>query len=199
MATIISLGSTCSVAYHLDQARYPWDWNRVDTLSQITEVLKNNFDNYWDLKVIGESDKFALLEDEFKESTTNNRTITVQNSYGIKFYHDFTSLLDLDTVKIKYSRRITRFYEALLGHKMVHFVRDELKPATLTQAMIVDFIRTLLLINPKLNWRLTIILFNPKKVLEIEEYKDKVRIIVDNGKFGGWKREFLDWGTIFKV
>ena len=135
MQDIISLGSTCSVAYQLQKLNkrkiaYPFDWLRTDKLEDITLSIKENFTDFLLVEEVSKSDKFPVFdpeEDDFPYYSNDfNETIIMKNKYNMKFYHDFK---DADTreVKEKYVRRVDRFLNLIKTSYNICFIRDEVK------------------------------------------------------------------------
>tara|TARA_B110000858_G_scaffold48774_2_gene56225 strand:- start:553 stop:1179 length:627 start_codon:yes stop_codon:yes gene_type:complete len=92
----IPIGIDCDVAFMCKEFKlrnfaYPFD--HIVTYNGITDILKNNFDNFIP---------------EIHENTINNHILN--KKYNTKFIHD-NFLLDQE--KEKYKRRINRFLETL--------------------------------------------------------------------------------------
>ena len=113
----VSLGSSCSVAYQLQKLNkrniaYPFDWLRCETLDNITNCFGNNFSDFiTSCHIVSKSDKFPLsTNDDFPCIDNQSKAISLcmQNKYNMKFYHDFTDGSDMDTIDLKYQRRINR-------------------------------------------------------------------------------------------
>lgn len=207
---IISLGSTCSVAYQLQQYgmrtnAYPFDWVRSQNFSDVVKVIESKFDAYIEsVTQISSSEKFPVFDtDDFPNSTgENNVTMDImQNKYNIKFYHDFISgnLDNRIPVLVKYQRRIERFYDTIQSGQPILYIRDELQLGRLTAEDIIAFINIIYQINPDANFKLLFILHNPSaKPLEITNYiHPQVEYFVDHNKFGIWTRPNINWKEVF--
>jgi hypothetical protein len=186
---LISLGHDCCVAYQLQKfglrsMSLPFDWIRLN-LTNLEHILNNNFQFFTDDKYlikdnIDHLNKFPLLDENWKD-TNNTKNLIVSNTYyNIKFYHDFDSEKDFEeqiiNFKIKYSRRIDRFNKIC-------------KDSSIKKT----FIR--ICKNPK-----------EKEILEniLCEYCGNdnfyLKIIIQDNKqkFQSWKKEELDWNSIFQ-
>lgn len=202
----ISLGSTCSIAYQLQQLKlrhcaYPFDWLRVDSLDDITIALKNNFADFvTSCQKVTETDKFPIsTDDKFPENNTNKEiSLIMKNKYNMKFYHDFDEKTLVEQVNEKYQRRINRFYDFIKDHKNVCFVRDELKMNKINDKMINDFITEVKKINPLINIKIIIVLHNPKNQPIKLHSNDSLNVINDTNEFGDWIRPNVDWKNIFE-
>lgn len=204
----VSLGSSCSVGYQLQQnhkrdSAYPFDWVRTDDLEMITSAIENNFIEFISsVQKVTESDKFPIsTTDDFPDNNSNQKSIVMRNKYGIRFYHDFKDEKDYEDVILKYQRRIDRFIELIKSNKTIYFVRDELKPNNISQKKINEFINSINKINKDCNFKLIIIIHNPNQ-RDLEFFKltiDNVRIINDKEKFGDWKRPNFDWNDLFTI
>lgn len=201
----ISLGSTCSVAYQLQQLNlrqqaYPFDWLRVESLDDVTNTVKNNFANFiTSCQKTSESDKFPIsTDDKFPEKNElNQNSLIMKNKYNIKFYHDFDNKTIINQIEEKYQRRIDRFILAIKEKKNLCFVRDELKLNKLTEKMINEFISELQKINPLIQVKMIIIIHNPKNQLIKLQSTEIITVINDTKEFGDWIRPNVDWQSIF--
>lgn len=109
--TFISLGTTCAVAYQLNNLglrnnSFPFDWSKLN-IKQLNLVLENNFSLYDDIKI----KKFS-----YNHSHKCNKDIgsyILKNKYNIEFAHELINndINDLNNLNIKIINRITRFYE----------------------------------------------------------------------------------------
>jgi hypothetical protein len=212
---IISLGSTCSIAYQLQKNNYrinsyPFDWLKINNLNNINTCLEEDFKNFIPAKnntseltgeltseLTGEQvSKFPLIIDDFpeekKDTSTQIQTTKIINKYDMIFYHDFDhNLTNYDNICEKYQRRIIKFKNQLIiGCELVYI---ELKPQNLKIQDVNNLVKLLNLDNN--NNKITIIVHNPKnKVYNIFNYKkDRVRIINDISTFDSWKRDNFDW------
>lgn len=199
MSTIyIPLGSACGLAYQLQNkglriCSFPFDWLRIDNLRQISNCLKDKFNQFLELKTVDESTKFPVFDDDqFPIEYNPEMSIIKENIYGMKFYHDFKKSTQLSDVYIKYKRRIDRFYEALLNANSIVFIRDELKPNKLSSQDILEFINVIKSIC-KIGIELVIVINNPRnKIYPVHNIElDNVRIINDVSKYQNWQRSIL--------
>ena len=127
----ISLGSSCSVAYQLQNLKLkkeslPFDWVRANDISFVLQLIKNNFSGFLDnLEYIKDDEKFPYINnDELFDNIKEKHTKIYKNQY-IGFYHDFKENTSFEEVKEKYDRRIKRFYDIIKNESI--FIRDEQK------------------------------------------------------------------------
>lgn len=196
--TFISLGSSCSVSYNLQQLKlksftYPFDWLKIPKLQNITECLNNNFKDFMDVTEIKTSDKFPIFDDDYT-ANSNNISRIMKNKYDMEFYHDFSNNTDHSQINEKYHRRINRFNELLKSP--IYFIRDELKMNNIDISQIEEFLSIVLKINK--NIKLMIILHNPKnKNHQLLNYKNDNLIVYNDTKpFINWTRPNLDWKNL---
>lgn len=200
----IPLGSSCSVAYQLQQLNvrqcaYPFDWLRVELLDNITNVLKNNFDEFvTSCQETSVSNNFPIsTDDQFPNSNDKTQnSIIMKNKYEMKFYHDFNDKTSLKEVDEKYKRRIERFYKIIKETNKVCFIRDELKTNKITDCMIREFIEEIKKINPLIQVKIIIIIHNPKNQIIKLNSDDRITIINDTKEFGDWIRPNVDWKNL---
>lgn len=204
----ISLGSSCSVAYQLQQLRlrkeaYPFDWVRTPGLNTVVQLLKAKFDGFIDTVVqTSVSDKFPVSDSDdfpFDDNKISEKSIIMKNKYNVVFYHDFCENTNLDEIKGKYERRINRLYDVINGDNEICFVRDELKIGAIKISDIEEFIEVILGINKNAKFKIVVIVHNPSnKKNDIFNYvNERVKIVNDVGKFGGWTRDGVDWKSVF--
>lgn len=213
----VSLGGTCSVAFNLQELSktvdnkyrehaYPFDWVRVDSLDNIRDIIENHFNEFIEsCKKVNESMKFPISQDDYfpyEDSDKQQKSIIMENKYGVRFYHDFTDCINIETIINKYNRRIHRFMELLNDKKEIIFVRDEQKMKKINKDKIERFIKLLYKINNNIKFKLIIIIHNPENKDNniFNELKDNpnIKIINDINKFGDWKRQNLKWIDILK-
>lgn len=112
---IVSLGKFCGVAMELERkglrnASYPFDWLISDSFEKIVSLIKNNFYN------------FLIPDNLYQESDPSHY---YDPMIDIHFFHDFKANLTLEKqipkVRMKYKRRIERFYEQI--QKPTLFIR----------------------------------------------------------------------------
>lgn len=107
--SFISLGSNCSIAYHLNNLKlrtiaYPFDWCNIN-YNQLVLVLENNFLGYDDIVI----KKFS--ENHFLLNINNKNSYILKNDYNITFAHEVenNTNYDINNFKSKLLRRIERF------------------------------------------------------------------------------------------
>ena len=201
----ISLGSSCSIAHNLKvlnkrDESLPFDWIRSSKFSSINQMLSTNFvelfnpDNY---QLLRSSDRFFLQQDDL-ENKNINMDIYKNTFYQINFYHEFPTQIEFNNSFInfmeKYKRRVNRLFDFICknDNKEVIFIRDQLKINHIKLEDINDFVSIIKNLNPKLKFKLVIILNNPKnKDIShlIRDNFEKVIIINDNSIFTSWERE----------
>jgi len=200
---IISLGSSCSVAFNLEktnlkQESLPFDWIRSSRFSSVNKMLNENFKELWKLdnyNYLRTSDKFFIKKDNQKNQFIKTR-IYQNINYQINFYHDFPDNIDFmisfQEFKKKYQRRCCRFINFLKSNNSIIFIRDQLKLNHLNILDIDDFFEIIKKINPELKFKLIIIVNNPKNksINHLLNYdNDNLIIIEDNQEFKSWERE----------
>ena len=95
MTNYVSLGSQCSVAYHLKRLHlnhysYPFDWCKLN-IKKLINVLENNFRDFSVIKF----KKYSLNHKYLINSEiTNINSIIIQNKYGIKFAHEIIEIIE---------------------------------------------------------------------------------------------------------
>lgn len=116
----ISLGNTCAIAYQLNNLNlrihsYPFDWCKIN-ISQLNNVLDNNFNDYCDFKIIKFSNKHELLNHKAIGS------LLLKNKYNITFAHELysTSNCDIMLLENKINNRIINFLN--LKNQQIYFV-----------------------------------------------------------------------------
>lgn len=191
---IISLGGTCCIAYQLRflglrEKAYPFDWVRINNLATITELIKNNFNNFLD------KNKFIFnsVSDRF-DVDGKMLSYVYDNSY-CKFYHEFKEYINNDNFELfsqKYQRRINRFIQTIRNSNKILFIREEIGNLSINK--IKEFSNMINDINPKLDWKMKIIVRN-KKYLQFKS--ENIDIILSDLKINNWKRDELDWNSIF--
>lgn len=204
---IIPIGQACSVAYNASllgyrlQA-YPFDWLRIDYLDQVSTLIKNNFDSFFDQLSINThsvSSKFPWSDnDDFPKNGAGISQI-VQNKMGLSFCHDFNNSRSIDeqidTIKEKYDRRIKRLYKMLNNHNWIHFIRDEITLSHINDQSISNFMSVVNTLTT--NYHVTIILHNSKNQKISIKPHPNLTIVNDVLPFGSWKRPNVDWKNIF--
>lgn len=205
MTKYISIGSICSVSfnlnkYNLRKSSLPFDWVKIDDIDKVSYLIDNKFDGFMDdLSIVKESDKF-FIEDE-KITHDKKKSLIVKNKYAT-FCHDFTDesyYEDEEKEKFndKYMRRIERLYEILNSDDKIIFVRDEIKMNKINDEKINNFCKVIDKITG--NYQVIIIIHNPKNKEIKYEKNEKITIINDTTKFGGWKRDNINWMDVFNL
>jgi len=113
---IVSLGFYCGVSQELQrlglrEESFPFDWV-ISDLKSVNELIENKFD--------------LLFDSDYLYRDKNYSYIVKHENYNFDFYHDFdkdkTIEEQIDLVRAKYNRRITRFYDLLNSSGLVLFV-----------------------------------------------------------------------------
>lgn len=195
---IISLGSTCSIAFNIEKyglRRFalPFDWLRTDMVSIIDclEDQFNSFNNWNKAERSPESmANFPVFDPDTESYPKENGNVAMLyiNGYGMKSFHDFDGD-NLEIVKEKYKRRIERFITLLQSDNHILFIRDELKPKKINQELVDRFHKVIKAINPHLIYALHIIVHHPKTPMNIQN----CTVTIDTFQFIDWKRENLPW------
>jgi hypothetical protein len=208
----ISLGSSCCIAYQLQQHNlrqkaFPFDWLRVKSLDDINNCLQDNFNNFLKLKYL-RCNKFPLLKDDFFPNLTNNvddecykgeNVSVMQNLYGMEFCHDFKiNFENFQIVNEKYERRIQRFYETIKSDTKIIFIRHEEKIKN-TYENIQTFFRIIREINPVCNFEMILILSSKENISNALSEMGNVKIYIDDKPFENWTRPNIDWNNIFSL
>jgi len=120
--THISLGSNCSISYHLQKHNlklksFPFDWSKL-SITQLISVLENDFSDYVESLNIH---KISHIH----PTNSTNYSIILKNLYNITFAHEIINEEELIIFKNKLKYRINNFKE--LFDKTVIFIRIELK------------------------------------------------------------------------
>lgn len=109
----ISLGSDCSIAYHLQNkglrtVSYPFDWILMKRQESIMRFIKNPILNSNNFIIKRQSSNFNIIHEHWDD--TNKPIIRVYDkSLKIHFVHDFNDMSNVDNVIQKYVDRIDRF------------------------------------------------------------------------------------------
>lgn len=177
MVIYISLGKDCSIAYQLQKRglrkqTLPFDWLVTKSFSQVIRCIESGFQDFFeDFKVVKQSDKFPLLDDDWSPKG-ENETLSVVNSYGFIFHHDFHSDLssEIPSVKEKYQRRIDR---------LLQLVKEEKNE--------IVFLRVGG-ITPEERKKF-------RRVLKVNQ--EQLQILPKKKSGADWRRDDLDWNSIF--
>jgi len=200
----IPIGNACSIAYQLQQhmlrkTAYPFDWLRINRLSNVTSIINAKFEGFTDFKQCNTTTSFPLLETDDFNSDAPRRTFKATNKFGAISYHDFSSDKpfndQLESINQKYQRRIDRFYQTLQSSDHIIFIRDELNPNKLTEDEILEFIQAIKRINENLRFSIRIICHKSLPDFQISN----VTFIHDTNEFEIWTRPNVDWPSVFNL
>ena len=197
---IISLGSSCSISYNLKllgkrKESLPFDWIRVSRMSSVNNMIETQFQELWNKKhyIFKKSSSDFFLQDDLHGETKKEVNIYYHDSYLINFYHDFNKDTDFnisfEDFTIKYKRRVNRFFKIIADSEEIIFVREQIKPNHISNSDIEKFINLIQNINPKLNFKLLIIVNNfLNKKICLEQSK-LVDIVEEKSKLTNWQRQ----------
>lgn len=218
MTEYISLGSNCSVAYHLTclglrTYGYPFDWSK-STLTQLLTALEDNLEEYdTSLEVTKFSHSHPYIEVIMNEKQQIG-TYICKNKYGITMSHELLKAEELEKVKVKLQRRKTRFLNLDKCEKHnITFIRVETKIQSTEHYLnklykvikkLVEFTQN----KKQLNF--IIILHSNNKNAEqyihnyttfnhfLKQYKINIKFIFYNTFNPDWTLPQINWDTIFK-
>lgn len=189
MVYYISLGSNCSVCYHLQQNNlklksFPFDWTKL-SISQLLSVLENNFINY--------VESLDINKISYNHPSSNtNYSIVLKNIYGITFAHEITDENQLFIFTNKLIYRIKNFKELL--DNTVIFIRIELKP--IKESYKYNIIKLIELLNKySSNFILKLIL---NTNIEFNDLPSNIQIYKFNEFDPDWHMNNIDWNLIYK-
>lgn len=198
----ISLGSSCSIAENLrilglrDQA-LPFDWIKVNNFKNIISMIEDNFDKLWDsnnYELIKSSSKFFYLKDSL-EKIPLEMDVYRHLKYNVMFYHDFpTNYENLYEIFCKkYKRRIKRFYNIIENKCPVFFFREQINPKQISIDDLINFNKLIKKLNPKLKFKLVIILNNflkkdISKFIDFCNSEKWINLFVEESKIESWQR-----------
>lgn len=118
--TFISLGTSCSVAYQLDnlglrKESYPFDWSKFN-INKLNSILENNFENFSNLTI----HKFS--NNHNYKFIIDTGSYILKNKYDIQFAHELLVNNDnnINILKEKINKRILRFYKK--NKEYVYFI-----------------------------------------------------------------------------
>lgn len=107
----ISLGTTCTVAYQLNNLglrtrSYPFDWTKFN-IDNLNNVLENDFESFNDIII------YKLSNNHNYKFIKNTNSYILKNKYNFKFAHELltNNKTDIDILKDKIKMRIDRFYK----------------------------------------------------------------------------------------
>ena len=180
---MISLGSNCSIAYHLDRYKlrtqaFPFDYCKTP-IRKLVKVLNNNFEDFENVSIKKKSVNHKLIIDG---EETKIDTFLVKNKYNIIFAHELSK--DIEDFDTKILRRIDRFKK----QKNPIFIRIETENLTNYNNLYHNLIDSLN--NYFDEWKLILIskfTFSHDKIININ--------FDDFSK--DWKYSHLDWNDIF--
>ncbi len=185
--TFISLGSNCSVTYHLNQFHlrkksYPFDWSRIH-INQLIRVLEDDFSLYQQIEYTHLSELFL--------NTESKPTLLLKNSYGIQFAHEIcsTNMEEIECFKQKLHRRIERFRNLKKSGNKVTFVRIEMNRINIGYFTKLMYLIELLE-KYVIHFECIIILHCPNEILI---HHPKIRYYTFDSFSSDWKMEHLDW------
>lgn len=181
---IVSLGSNCSVTYHLNRLNkrtlaYPFDWSSI-TLNQLNKVLENNFIGYEDVKI-------KKLSNRHLHYDTDTASLLVTNSYNISFAHEILNESSISDFSESLKRRIERF------KKLVNPTFIRIETNNLSEIQMLGYDR---LIN-----NLDLI-FEEYTLIVISKIKPKSNKIIyyELKEYSSdWKYSDVDWNKIFNT
>jgi len=184
----VSLGSSCSIAYNLNEYKlrkeaYPFDWTRTNNLNNVSIAIDTLFDDFLNLDKF----KFKCFSKNFEVNGKLGSYIYYNDCCS--FFHDFNGLIsEIDTKEFedKYKRRINRFINLLKSDKEITFIREEFRK--LNKNKIVRFIKSIKNLNKNINFSL-IIITNDLNYQSMEI--DNVTFYYSNIAITNWKRPEL--------
>lgn len=202
----ISIGCDCSIAYHLKQEFYPFDWFKSSSIDIIQYLLINNFEPLFDItkyRILKKSDvhfhipEIDYINLKFELNPTLIIRFEISKTDYIDFPHDFkipenlsATNNNLDEIKDQFEefvnkmkRRIERLNKIKIENR--NFIRYETKK--INQKLYEKYIQILeycneILIYTNRNIDLKFINLNSKIKIIQDEYQDKHK---------SWKREGL--------
>ena len=194
--SIISLGGTCCIAhqlreYGLGDGYLPFDWVRINNFSNIIKLLASNFDSFFN------KDDFIFIKKSNLFQVASGADSFIYKNKLCKFYHDFDKYIDkeiFETFQIKYTRRIERLYKKLTEETKITFIREVI--GRLTVSKLEKFKKVIETINPDLEWSLVLIC-NSTNATKFRDL-DFIRIYENSDKVIDWKRDNLEWDSIFE-
>jgi hypothetical protein len=179
--TFISLGTSCVVAYQLNnlglrKESYPFDWTKFD-INKLNYVLENNFKKFSDIII----HKFAYNH-KYK-FTKNTGSFILKNTYNVKFAHEllFNNSNDINNLKNKINNRIKRFCNKY--NEYIYFIILD------NNAKCIDLIK--LLYNLDKYFKLYKILFISKKDPNISN--NKLKYIYIDDVYTDWQYSHINW------
>jgi hypothetical protein len=181
----ISLGSNCSVTYHLNKLglrkkSYPFDWCRIH-IHQIIDVLEHQFYLY-------EKIENSILSELFLNSESES-TLLLTNSYGIKFAHEIKDRDKIELFGEKIKQRIKRFLDLKNDKDKIRFVRMEMSKIKI--GYFEKLLQLVRLLETYINhFECIIILHYPNK---IPIFHPKIKFFKFDSFSSDWKMEHMNW------
>lgn len=198
----ISLGSSCSIAENLrildlrDQA-LPFDWIKVNNFKNIILMIQNNFIDLWDsnnYELVKTSSKFFYLEDNLDKKYVE-MDIYRNIKYNAVFYHDFPSNCDnlYENFIKKYQKRCNRFFKTIENYNTIVFIREQINPKQISIDDLKLFYYLIKKINPKLDFKLIIILnnflkYDLTKLINFCNSQKWINLHLEESKIDTWQR-----------
>lgn len=202
----ISLGSSCSIAENLRKSNLrnfalPFDWVRVNNFKNINLMLKDNFNELFDIKnfnYLKTSSNFFILTDDLN-FIKDDVKIYQNVKYHVNFYHDFDVNQDLNiafsTFEKKYKRRIVRLFKIIKEStdQKIIFIREQINPKLIKIDDLEEFILIIKSLNSKLKFKILVVINNFKNVdlSELIDYSEKseyITLITEKSKIDSWQR-----------
>jgi hypothetical protein len=121
----ISLGRTCEVSWNLYKRSlntlfFPFDWAGTPDFDAVTTLIKNDFDDFFNIKNLIRVDEYGD-DAHFGVYDTKSCVLLAHD-----FPKDKTIEESLEAVKEKCTRRIERFKKALTATNHIYFIRREI-------------------------------------------------------------------------
>jgi hypothetical protein len=200
MASWVSLGPTCSVAYQLQKMglrkeALPFDWIRMRSVKDVITLLNTRFENFLDVTFIKNATTFPLIKDSdtFDEAAKAAKKACVTTAIyknkklKIDFFHDFAEGTSIEEVRDKYSRRIDRFFEKIKG-KCV-FVRDD---KYFKQHNIADYnVLNDILIKHNPESALVLVVDTSKGEFDFSALNSNIKVFKDPKKHWKWQHDSI--------
>lgn len=120
--TYISLGSNCSIAFHMQKlglksTTFPFDWIETPNILLLSKLIHNNFNEILDYFTFIGTSYSPMIENNWNEG--NQIMLNIKNSkYDIIFKHDFASVLyphrkNHSEIQKYYKSRISEFLKIM--------------------------------------------------------------------------------------
>jgi hypothetical protein len=202
----ISLGSNCSLTYQFNKyglrtQAYPFDWAKINTLTQLLNVLENDFDDFSESL---ELKKISSVHVRFDSDTNTNTeldssSLVLTNKYQIEFAHELSAIYNYNIEEFKtiLDRRINRFTNLLknrsIDNKLVTFVRIEL--TKIKSTWVIQVKQLISVLEKKYINKFKLILIICSNLI-FEDFPDFVHVIRFNAFSPDWKMDHLEWKNI---